>query len=74
MENCYTEWRPPGMELLHPLMHDCGWAYDDCGPQSSIPAHIQSHQKYLPHKSDIFFFYGGYGNLHKNATYVPNGM
>lgn len=67
MENCYAEWRPPGMELLHPLMHDCGWAYDDCRPQSSIPEQMQTKP------SEIFTIKGryhfcGYGDFHKNTT------
>lgn len=53
------------MELLHPLMHDCGWAYDDCGPQSSIPAEMKTKQSEILSILEKYHFYG-YEDVHKN--------
>lgn len=56
------------MELLHPLMHDCGWAHDDCGPQSSIPAQMRMKPSEIFTRQRDHFC--GYEYFDKYATYV----
>lgn len=43
MQNSHSEWRPPGVELLNPLVHDCSRTHNDCRTQTSIPTtnHVQ---------------------------------
>ncbi len=47
MQNSHPERGPPGVELLHPLVHDCSWAYDDGRTQTHIPTTKQAVRKGL---------------------------
>lgn len=46
VQHGHSERRPPGVELLHPLVHDRGRAHDDRGTQAGVPAATHTHTQF----------------------------